>query len=216
MAEVRVLIADDHPVVRHGLRSFLELQDGLEVVGEASDGAEAVSMASALRPDVVLLDLVMPPLDGVEAIATIRERAPDAKVIVLTTFADDRRIFPALRAGAAGYLLKDVDPHDLVRAIRQAHRGEPALHPAVAARLVREVALSDEAARPAGPGLTARETEVLRHLARGMSNREIARSLHVSEKTVKTHVSNILSKLGVADRTQAALYAVREGLAEPA
>jgi len=213
MAEViSVLIADDHPFVRHGLRTYLETLDDLEVVGEASDGAEAVELATRLLPDVVLMDLVMPELGGVEATRAIRAASPSTKVIVLTSFDDDEKVFPAIKAGAAGYLLKDVHPAELADAVRKASRGEALLAPSVAARLMQEVA--GEGGRPAGNDLTERELEVLRLIARGQANKVIARELGVSEKTVKTHVSNILAKLHLADRTQAALYAVREGLAE--
>ncbi len=211
MADViSVLIADDHPFVRHGLRTYLDTLDDLEVAGEAADGAEAVELAGRLLPDVVLMDLVMPELDGVEATRKIREASPSTKVIVLTSFADDEKVFPAIKAGAAGYLLKDVHPAELAEAVRKASRGEALLAPSVAARLMQEVA----GERPAASGLTERELEVLRLIARGMSNKQIAHELVVSEKTVKTHVSNILAKLHLADRTQAALYAVREGIAE--
>ncbi len=208
-----MLIADDHPVVRQGLRSFLELQDDLEVVGEAADGEQAVSQSSAHRPDIVLMDLVMPNLDGVAAIRRIGEVSPATRVIVLTSFADDAKVIPAVRAGAAAYLLKDAEPRELAEAIRRVHRGEGLLHPSVTSRVLAEVARSD--GRPHGEPLTERERDVLRLIARGRSNREIARELVISEKTVKTHVSNLLAKLHVADRTQAALYAVREGLDAP-
>jgi two-component system, NarL family, response regulator LiaR len=212
MADViSVLIADDHPFVRHGLRTYLETLDDLEVVGEASDGAQAVELATQLLPEVVLMDLVMPELDGVEATRAIRAASPSTKVIVLTSFDDDEKVFPAIKAGAAGYLLKDVRPAELAEAVRKASRGEALLAPSVAARLMQEVA--GEGGRP-GSDLTERELEVLRLIARGQANKVIARELGVSEKTVKTHVSNILAKLHLADRTQAALYAVREGLAE--
>ena len=211
MADViSVLIADDHPFVRHGLRTYLETLDDLEVVGEASDGAEAVELSGSLLPDVVLMDLVMPELDGVEATRRIKAASPATKVIVLTSFDDDEKVFPAIKAGAAGYLLKDVHPAELAKAVRRASRGEALLAPSVAARLMQEVS----GGRPPDAGLTERELEVLRLIARGMSNKLIAHELVVSEKTVKTHVSNILAKLHLADRTQAALYAVREGLAE--
>lgn len=209
---ISVLLADDHPVVRQGLRTFLELQDDLELAGEAADGAEAVARAEELLPDVVLMDLVMPELDGVEAIRRIRASSPATKVIVLTSFAEDDKIFPAIKAGAAGYLLKDVEPRDLAEAIRRVHRGEALLHPAVAGRLMREFAEKGEADAEA---LTERELDVLRLIARGLPNKLIARELVISEKTVKTHVSNILAKLHLADRTQAALYAVRRRLVEP-
>ena len=207
---ISVLIADDHPFVRHGLRTYLETLDDMDVAGEAENGIEAVELVERLLPDVVLMDLVMPELDGIGAIRRIREVAPSTKVIALTSFDDDEKVFPAIKAGAAGYLLKDVRPADLAEAVRKASRGEALLAPSVAARLMQEV--SGERAAPAG--LTERELEVLRLIARGMSNKQIANELVVSEKTVKTHVSNILAKLHLADRTQAALYAVREGLAE--
>jgi NarL family two-component system response regulator LiaR len=210
MERISVLLADDHPVVRQGLRTFLELQPDLEVAGEAADGEEAVAGAEALVPDVVLMDLVMPRLDGVEAIRRIRDASPSTKVIVLTSYLDDEKIFPAVKAGAAGYLLKDAAPQELAEAIRAAARGEALMHPAVASKLMQEFARGDHRADE----LTERELDVLRLLARGLSNKVIARELHVSEKTVKTHVSNILAKLHLADRTQAALYAVRHGLVE--
>jgi DNA-binding NarL/FixJ family response regulator len=204
---IRLVLADDHAVVRQGLRTFLDLQDDIEVVAEASDGEEAVAATLRLDPDVVLLDLVMPGLDGLGALRRLREHP--ARVIVLTSFGDDEKLFAALRGGAAGYLLKDVEPADLVRAIRSAHAGQSPLSPAVATRIVEEVAHGGAAA----PGaLTPRERDVLTLIARGRSNKVIARELGVAEKTVKTHVGHILAKLGVNDRTQAALYAVREGL----
>jgi two-component system, NarL family, response regulator LiaR len=202
---ITVLIADDHAVVREGLRVFLALQDEIEVVAEAQDGEEALAAVERLRPDVALMDLVMPRLDGIEAIRRIRERSPSTRVIVLTSFADEDRMLPAVRAGASGYLLKDVQPQELVRAIRTVHGGEALLHPSVVAKLMEEVA--DQSAPD--DALTAREQEVLALLARGLANKAIALELGVAEKTVKTHVSNILGKLGLSDRTQAALYAVR-------
>jgi len=208
---IRVLVVDDHAVVRQGLRTFLELQDDIEVVGEAADGEQALASAAALEPDVVLMDLVMPRLDGVSALQRLRERAPATRVIVLTSFLDDDKVLPAVRAGAAGYLLKDVQPAELVRAIRMVDRGEALLHPAVAARVLREIA-GDDTRAERNELLTPRELEVLALLAGGHANKAIARELGVAEKTVKTHVGNILGKLGLSDRTQAALYAVREGL----
>ena len=208
---IRVLIADDHAVVRRGLRTFLDLQDDIEVVGEAEDGEQAVDAAAQLTPDVVLLDLVMPRRDGVAAIPEIRERSPRTRVIVLTSFLDDDKVIPAVRAGASGYVLKDVQPQDLVQAIRTVHGGEALLHPGAAARVMAELA---EGARRES-ALTPREREVLALIGRGMPNKGIARELGVSEKTVKTHVSNLLGKLGLSDRTQAALYAVREGIVRP-
>jgi DNA-binding NarL/FixJ family response regulator len=204
---IRVVLADDHAVVRQGLRTFLDLQDDIEVVAEASDGREAVEAASAFDPDVVLLDLVMPRLDGLGALKQLR--GGRARVIVLTSFGDDDKLFAALRGGAAGYLLKDVQPADLVRAIRSAYAGESPLSPAIATRVVEEVA---QGAVSAHDDLTPRELDVLMLIARGRSNKVIARELGVAEKTVKTHVSHILAKLGVSDRTQAALYAVKQGL----
>jgi two-component system, NarL family, response regulator LiaR len=203
---IRVLIADDHAVVRQGLRTYLALQDDIDVVGEAADGDEAVAAAGKLGPDVVLLDLVMPGAGGLSALGALQAAAPGARVLVLTSFGDDERVFAALRAGAAGFLLKDVEPAELVRAIRTAASGQAALSPAVATRVVAAVAQADD--------LTPRERDVLRLIAQGRSNKRIALELGMAEKTVKTHVSHVLAKLGVADRTQAALYAVRTGLAD--
>lgn len=210
--KIRVLIADDHAVVRQGLRAFLEAQNDIEVVGEANDGSEAVRLADALRPDVLVMDVVMPKVDGIEAIRRIRTAGVPAKVIVLTSFADDQKVFAAVRAGAAGYLLKDIRPDELGEAIRTVMRDEALLNPRVAATLMQEFA--HQARTPASDALTLREMDVIRLLARGRSNKEIALELGVAEKTVKTHVSSILSKLQLADRTQAALYAVRERLVE--
>ncbi|BFV56658.1 response regulator transcription factor [Kitasatospora sp. CMC57] len=206
-ARIRVLLVDDHQVVRRGLRTFLEVQDDIEVVGEAADGAEGVEKTEALGPDVVLMDLKMPGVDGIEALKLLKERGSAARVLIVTSFTEHRTMVPALRAGAAGYVYKDVDPEALAGAIRSVHAGHVLLQPELAAAL-----LSDDTPRaPQGRGgtLTEREREVLSHIADGRSNREIARALHLSEKTVKTHVSNILMKLDLADRTQAALWAVR-------
>ncbi len=208
---IRVLLIDDHAVVREGLRAFLELQEGIEVVGEAADGAEGLAEAERLRPDVVLMDLVMPGLDGVAAMRELRGRLPAARAIVLTSFLDEDRLLPALRAGAAGYLLKNAPPAEVARAVRAAHAGEAVLDPVVAARLVETLARDDEPL----DRLTPREREVLVLLGRGFPNKQIARELHLSEKTVKAHVGHVLAKLGVADRTQAAVAAVRAGLVEP-
>ena len=206
---IRVLVVDDHAVVREGLRTFLALQDGLAVAGEAADGEEAVREAERLRPDVVLMDLVMPRLDGVAAMRELRRRVPSARVIVLTSFLDDERLLPALRAGAAGYLLKNVQPQELAHAVRAAAVGETLIDPTVAARLVE--ALAEEA--PEEPAeLTPREREVLALIGRGYANKRIALELGIAEKTVKTHVGHVLAKLGVADRTQAALIAARLSL----
>jgi NarL family two-component system response regulator LiaR len=207
---IRVLIVDDHAVVREGLRTFLELQDGIAVAGEASDGEEAVRQAEALKPDVVLMDLVMPRLDGVGAMRELRRRLPATRVIVLTSFAEDERLLPAIQAGAAGYLLKNVAPSELARAIRAAHAGEALLDPVIAARLVD--AIAQPPGEPAHERLTAREQEVLGLIARGYANKRIALELGIAEKTVKTHVGHVLAKLGVTDRTQAAVHAVRLGL----
>jgi two-component system, NarL family, response regulator LiaR len=207
---IRVLVVDDHAVVREGLRTFLGLQEGVEVAGEAGDGEEAVRQAEALRPDVVLMDLVMPRLDGVGAMRELRRRLPSARVIVLTSFADDERLLPAIRAGAAGYLLKNAQPQEIARAIRAAHDGQALLDPSVAARLVE--AIAQPAGEPPREPLTAREREVLELVARGMSNKRVAVELGIAEKTVKTHVAHVLAKLGVADRTQAAVVALRSGL----
>jgi DNA-binding NarL/FixJ family response regulator len=208
---IRVLIVDDHAVVREGLRTFLELQDGIDVVGEASNGTEALEQARRLQPDVVLMDLVMPGLDGVGAMRQLRERSPEIRVIVLTSFLDDDRLLPAIQAGAAGYLLKDVEPTELAQAVRTASAGQAMLNPAVAARLVEAIA-ENRAPGIQAERLTRREQEVLEQLAHGRSNKRIALELGISEKTVKAHVGRLLAKLGVADRTQAALLAVREGL----
>lgn len=207
---IRVLLVDDHQVVRRGLRTFLEIQDDIEVVGEASDGAEGVAGAEELRPDVVLMDIKMPGTDGIEALRKLRELANPAKVLIVTSFTEQRTVVPALRAGAAGYVYKDVDPEALAGAIRSVHAGHVLLQPEVAGALLAQ----DDPGTGHGRGssLTEREREVLTLIADGRSNREIARALVLSEKTVKTHVSNILMKLDLADRTQAALWAVRHGI----
>ncbi|GAA3792041.1 response regulator transcription factor [Sphaerisporangium flaviroseum] len=209
---IRVLIADDHPVVRQGLHTFLELQDDLEIVGEAADGAEAVSLVASLAPDVLLLDLTMPVLDGLGALRELSERGLRVRVIVLTSVSDRGDVAPAMRSGASGFLYKDVDPGALVQAIRSVHEGQVLLAPEAAEAMLDGPSKAPEGA-PSIAVLTEREREVLALIASGRSNREIARELAVAEKTVKTHVSNVLMKLGVQDRTQAALYAVRNGLA---
>jgi two-component system, NarL family, response regulator LiaR len=215
LAKIRVLIADDHAVVRQGLRTFLELQDEIDVVADAADGNEALAAALHAQPDVVLMDLVMPGLDGIEATRRILSDLPATRVIALTSFLDDDKVLPAVRAGAAGYLLKDVEPQELVRAIHTVHDGEALLHPAVTGAVMRELAGDARVGEGADLGLTGREREVLELVARGLSNKLIARELGIAEKTVKTHVSSILAKLGVTDRTQAALLAVRRGWVEP-
>ncbi|MCB8904918.1 MULTISPECIES: response regulator transcription factor [unclassified Streptomyces] len=210
--QIRVLLVDDHQVVRRGLRTFLEVQDDIEVVGEASDGAEGVARAEELRPDVVLMDVKMPGTDGIEALKRLRELDNPAKVLVVTSFTEQRTVVPALRAGASGYVYKDIDPDALAGAIRSVHAGHILLQPEVAGALLSQ----DDSHGGTGRGstLTEREREVLGLIADGRSNREIARALVLSEKTVKTHVSNILMKLDLSDRTQAALWAVRHGLTD--
>ncbi|MBX3054763.1 MAG: response regulator transcription factor [Caldilineaceae bacterium] len=208
---IRVLIVDDHAIVRKGIRALLSESGGFEIVGEVADGQEAVVAAAESQPDVILMDLLMPGMDGIEATRRITERRPDARILVLTSFAADNKLFPAIKAGALGYLLKDSSPEDLLRAIRQVHRGEPALHPTIARKLLQEIAQPVDLP-PAPEALTARELAVLRLIAQGLSNQEIADQLMVSEPTVRTHVSRVLGKLHLASRTQAALYAVREGL----
>ena len=204
---IRILVADDHIVVRQGLCMFLSLDPEFEIVGEAGDGAEALALARQSRPDVVLMDLLMPVMDGIEATGIIRRELPDTEIIALTSVLEDASVVGAVRAGAIGYLLKDAQADELCRAIRAAAAGQVQLSPKAAERLMREVRA------PESPEvLTQRETEVLRLLAQGQANKEIGRTLNISEKTVKTHVSSILAKLGVPSRTQAALYAVRIGL----
>jgi DNA-binding NarL/FixJ family response regulator len=204
---IRILIADDHEVVRQGLRTFLELDPELEIVGEAADGREAVRLAHRLRPDVVLMDLLMPELDGIAATRLIRQELPDTEVVALTSVLEDDKVVGAVRAGAIGYLLKDTRAQELRQAIKAAAAGQVQLAPRAAARLMREVVAPE---RP--EALSEREVEVLRMLARGLANKEIARDLSIAEKTVKSHVSSILGKLGLQSRTQAALYAGRIGL----
>jgi NarL family two-component system response regulator LiaR len=219
--KIRVLIVDDHAMVRQGLRTFLELQDTselpIEVVGEAANGVEALELARRAQPDIVLLDLVMPEMDGIQATAKILECSPCSRVIILTSFGEDDKVLPAIRAGAQGYLLKDIPPNELVHAVREAFLGKVQLHPEVARKLMSALAAREEppASRPAArsrDGLTGREQEILALIADGLNNREIAGKLVISEKTVKTHVSNILGKLHVDDRTQAAIYALKKGL----
>ena len=207
---VRIMIVDDHAVVREGLKNYLGALKEFEIVGEASSGVEALEAAKRLQPQVVLMDLVMPVMDGIEATKKLHDTLPDIKVIVLTSFTDDDKLFPALRAGAVAYLLKDVGPQELAETIRAAARGETRLNPDVTQRLV--AGLAGGAEQRIEDLLTEREMDVLRCLARGMSNKEIGTDLFISEKTVKTHVGSILDKLGLADRTQAALYAVKRGV----
>jgi NarL family two-component system response regulator LiaR len=208
---IRVFIVDDHAIVRKGLRALLSEIDDIEVVGEAGDGEQAVSLTEAAQPDVILMDIVMPNMDGIEATQQITIRQPEARILALTSFAADDKLFPAIKAGALGYLLKDSDPDDLVQAIRQVHRGEPSLHPSIARKVLHELGRPSSQSQTPEP-LTDREVEVLRFVAKGLSNQEIADALTIAEVTVRTHVSNILSKLHLANRVQATLYALREGL----
>lgn len=213
--QIKVLIADDHQVVRQGLRTFLELHEDIRVVGEAEDGLRAVEMVREFEPDVVLMDLVMPELDGIAAIQQIKNSGSKTKVIALTSFTEDEKVFPAIQAGASSYLLKDVSPDDLVEAIRAVHRGEARLHPDIARKLMEQVAhRPDERAETRVEDLTEREREVVRLIGKGLSNREIAQQLVISHRTVKTHVSNILSKLDLKDRTQVAIFAINNGLVD--
>lgn len=209
---IRVLITDDHSIVRKGIRALLATEPDIEVVGEAGDGLAAVDQAQLLRPDVILMDMVMPHVDGIEAIRRITALQPGARILVLTSFAADEKVFPAIKAGALGYLLKDSGPEELVQAIRQVYQGQPSLHPAIARKLLQELAQPAAKSAAVDP-LTERELEVLRLVAKGESNRQIAQQMVISEATVRTHVSNILGKLHLASRTEAALYALREGIA---
>jgi two-component system, NarL family, response regulator LiaR len=211
-AMIRVMIADDHSIVRKGIRALLATEPDIEVIGEASDGAQAVAQAEKLQPDVILMDMVMPQMDGVEAIRRIIANRPGARILVLTSFAADEKVFPAIKAGALGYLLKDSGPEELVQAIHQVYLGQSSLHPTIARKLLQEI--SHSSGRPTIPDpLTDREIEVLKLVAKGESNRQIADNMVISEATVRTHVSNILGKLHLASRTEAALYALREGIA---
>ena len=209
---IRILIADDHPVVRRGLIALLATKEEFEVVGEASNGKEAVELVRTLSPDVILMDLMMPELDGVQAITQIINEFTNAQILVMTSFATDDKVFPAIKAGALGYLLKDSGPDELIDAIHQVYKGEPSLHPKIARKVLMEIS-HPTTNTPSEDPLTERELEVLLSIAKGMSNQEIALKLFISEATVRTHVSRILSKLQLASRTQAALYALKEGLA---
>lgn len=210
--KIRILIVDDHAVVRKGIRALLATEEDLEVIGEAVDGQQAVSIYGELNPDLLLLDLIMPKVNGIEVIKKIKGDHPEAKILVLTSFAADDQVFPAIKAGALGYLLKDTEPEDLINAIRQVYLGESSLSPTVARKVLEEV--FHPAEKPLSPDpLTRREVDVLQVLAKGKSNRKIAEDLSISETTVRTHVSNILGKLHLASRTEAALYALKEGMA---
>jgi len=208
---IRVLIADDHHVVRGGIRALLEIEDDIDVIDEAADGVETVLKTRSLNPDVILMDLMMPRKTGIEAIEEIKQEDPDARILVLTSYSDDEKVFAAIKAGALGYLLKETSTKELLQAIRDVYRGESSLHPAIARKLIRELNRPSNLP-PADEPLTEREIEVLVFVARGYSNQDIANALFISERTVRTHVSNILSKLHLANRTQAALYALKEGL----
>jgi two-component system, NarL family, response regulator LiaR len=211
-APIRVLIVDDHEIVRKGIRALLATKRDIQVIGEARDGAEAVTQAQTLHPDVILMDLMMPKVNGIQATREITAGQTGARVLVLTSFAADEQVFPAIKAGALGYLLKDSGPQELVQAIRQVFRGESSLDPSVARKVLNEISTPTQ--KPLTPDpLTARELEILRLVAQGKSNKEIAGNLVIAEETVHTHVSNILNKLQLASRTQAALYALKEGIA---
>ena len=212
---IRLLIVDDHAVVRKGLSAMIESEDDLELVAEAKDGVEGVEMALQHDPDVILMDLVMPNMNGIEAIIEIKKHKPEAHILVITSFAEDDQVFPAIKAGALGYLLKDSSPEDLLNAIREINRGEASLHPTIAHKLILELKQDKKPPEtPSSQPLTPRELEVLGLIARGLSNQDVAEALFVSETTIRFHVSNILGKLHLANRTQAVLYALREGLAQ--
>ena len=213
--KISVLIVDDHQVVRQGLRTFLDLNEGMQVIGEASNGQEAIDLATRLKPDIILMDLVMPGLDGISAIARIKSLGIGSRMIALTSFTEDDKVFPAIQAGASSYLLKDVSPEALAEAIRAVHRGEARLHPQVMRKLMDQVTRQPTVGKLAeGPQLTERELEVVRLVTQGKSNREIAQALVISEKTAKAHISNILGKLGLEDRTQLAVYAIQNSLVD--
>lgn len=209
---IRILIADDHPIVRRGLRALIDTEPNMEAMGEAKDGEEAIQKARSLQPDVILLDIMMPRKNGIEAIKEIKQENPQARILVLTSFAEDDKVFPAIKAGALGYLLKDSSPQELLQAIRDVHRGDSSLHPTIARMLISELSQPSNLPPTEDP-LTQREVEVLKLVARGLTNEEIAQTLVVSHRTVGKHISNILEKLHLANRTQAALHALREGLA---
>jgi NarL family two-component system response regulator LiaR len=212
--QIKILITDDQAIVRKGIRALLATEPNIKVIGEAENGLDAVSQAKNLQPDVILMDLVMPEMDGIEAIGHIAAQQPDVRILVLTSFATDDKVFPAIKAGALGYLLKDSSPEELVQAIRQVYQGEPSLHPTIARKVLQELQHPPEPERPpTSEPLTEREVQVLQLIVRGLSNQQIGDRLAISEATVRTHVSNILSKLHLASRTQAALYALQQGWA---
>jgi len=210
--KIRVLIADDHAIVREGLNALISVRPDMEIVAEAPDGAKAVELAASVKPDVILLDLVMPRMDGIQAIKALKEHDPQARILVLTSFAEEDKVFAAIKAGALGYLLKDTPPGALIQAIQDVYRGDASLHPSIARKLVRELSQPTDLPPTTDP-LSKREVEVLKLLAQGLSNQEIAGRLVISERTVGAHIGHILDKLHLANRTQAALYALREGLA---
>jgi NarL family two-component system response regulator LiaR len=213
LEEISILIVDDHAIVREGQRALIDTEPGMTLVGEAKNGAEAIEMARSLNPDVIFMDLFMPGVDGIEAITAIKAQNPEACILVLTSFAEDEKVYTAVKAGALGYLLKDASPDELLTAVRNVNRGEPAMNPTIANKLMRELQ-RESVLPPTEDPLTKRELDILKLVAEGLSNQEIARKFVISERTVRTHVSNILSKLHLANRTQAALYALREGLAD--
>jgi NarL family two-component system response regulator LiaR len=210
---IRVLIVDDHDIVREGQRALINTEPGMEVIGEAKNGIEAIELADTLQPDVILMDLLMPKMDGIEASEEIKKGNPEARILVLTSFAEDERVFAAIKAGAQGYLMKDSSPQTILKAIHEVHSGEASMSPRIAQKLIHELQRKSDSP-PTEEPLTAREMEVLKLIARGLSNQEIAEELMISEPTARTHVTNILGKLHLANRTQAALYALREGLAD--
>ncbi len=208
---IRVLIVDDHTIVRKGIKALLSEKSDIQIVGEADNGLDAISLSSQLEPDVILMDLLMPKMDGIDATRQITTRQPKVRVLVLTSFVGDEKIFPAIKAGAMGYLLKDSEPAELIQAIYKVYRGEPSLHPIIARKMMKEI-LDQPSTKPASEPLTAREIEVLQLLAKGLSNDEIASQLVITEVTVRTHISHLLAKLHMANRVQATLYALREGI----
>jgi NarL family two-component system response regulator LiaR len=210
---IRILIVDDHAIVRKGQRALIETEPGMEVVGEAGDGIQAIKLTRSLQPDVILLDLLMPRKGGIEAIGEIKAMNPQTRILVLTSFAEDDKVYAAIKAGAQGYLMKDASPQEILAAIRQVYRGEPSMSPRIAHKLMLELQRASDLP-PTNEPLTVREVEVLKLVAEGLTDRQIANSLVISNRTVSTHVSNILSKLHLANRTQVALYALREGLAD--